>query len=386
MRMISACLAGTLLALAADARAQGPVRVYFGTYTEGTDSKGIYSGMFDPQTGTISDVELDAVMPNPSFLALHPSGKFLYAVAELDRFGGEEGGGVKAWALDADGKIDEPIDEASSKGAAPCHLSVHPRGDGLIVANYGSGTVSVYKLAADGRLDPLGVVFRSEKGSGADPRRQEGPHAHCVRFDPRGAIVIEADLGADRLHSLRFEPDDPKAPLRAIAETRTAPAAGPRHLAFHPSGRFVFVNNEMNSTVTAYRFDASSGALDEIQTESTLPEGGHPGNSTAETVIHPTGRFLYVSNRGHDSLAIFSVDEQTGTLVARGHQKTGGKTPRNFNIDPTGRWLLAANQSSDTITVFAIDPESGVLTPRGEPVRVPAPVCVVFQARPVGGR
>jgi 6-phosphogluconolactonase len=377
-------LATTALGLAAPApprRRPGTLGVFLGTYTEGTASRGIYRATFDPATGTLADLEVDAMAANPSFLALHPSGKFLYAVAELAQFDGKEEGGVRAYTLDADGKIDTKIGEYGSKGTAPCHLAVHPSGKGLIVANYGTGTVSVFTIADDGALGPLGVVFQPEKGSGADPARQEGPHAHCVRFDPSGAFVLEADLGADRVFTHRFDPADAKAPLRVVHETPTAPGSGPRHLAFHPSGRFVFVNEEMSSTVTAYRFDPKTGALEPLETLSTLPPGGHPGNSTAETVVHPSGRFVYVSNRGHDSIARFRFDPETARLEALGQTPTRGQVPRNFNLDPSGRWLLAANQGSGNVAVFRVDPGSGGLEPAGDPVPVPAPVCILFHKR-----
>ncbi len=360
-------------------RAEEPLRVYVGTYTEGTKSEGIYRLAFDSETGALTEPRLVAKTVNPSFLAIHPSGKFLYAVNEVGDFDGSHEGAVSGFGIDAATGGLRPINQQTSKGVAPCHLSVHPDGTGVIVANYGTGTVSVIAVKTDGTLGPLGVVFRAEAGSGVDPGRQAGPHAHCVRFDPSGRLVLQADLGADRIHALRFHTSVETAPLRFVGETKSAPGAGPRHLGFHPNGSFVFVNNEMNSTVTAYRLDVSSGTIDEIETESTLPEGNHEGNSTAETVVHPSGKFVYVSNRGHDSIAIFEIDPESGKLTPRGHQKTGGKTPRNFNIDPSGKWLIAANQSSDSLTVFRIDAETGALTQVGGPVEVPAPVCVVFQ-------
>ncbi|GIW86572.1 MAG: 3-carboxymuconate cyclase [Isosphaeraceae bacterium] len=378
MRCAVLCLLSLLWAGVAFAQVQESLRIYVGTYTEGTASRGVYTARFDPDAGTLLPPELAFESPNPSFLAFHPNGKVVYAVAELSEFEGRAGGGLVAWTIEADGRPGQRIDQENSQGTAPCHLAVHPNGRGLIVANYGTGTVSVYRIADDGALAPIPSLFRPESGSGVNPRRQEGPHAHCVRFEPLGRLVLEADLGADRVHVLRFDPDDPDAPLGLVHQTDTAPGAGPRHLAFHPSGRFVYVNNELNSTITAYRFDAASGTLDEIETESTLPPGGHPGNSTAETVVHPSGRFVYVSNRGHDSIACFEIDPDSGALTPRGQTKTGGKTPRNFTIDPSGRWLLAANQSSDSLTLFAIDPDTGALRSHGEPVSIPAPVCIVF--------
>jgi 6-phosphogluconolactonase len=371
--------ASTLALLAAPAAAGEPLRVHVGTYTDGdSGSKGIYRLTLDPDTGKLSEPELVAETVSPSFLAWHPNGKYLYAVNELDS------GTVTAFAVDPDSGKLTTLNHQATRGSAPCHLSVDPTGRFLLVANYGSGNLVVLRIDPEGRLGEFVQAFQP-KGSGANPRRQDGPHAHCVRFDPSGLYAVEADLGLDRVHVFRFDPGNTTEPLRLVAELKAAsPGAGPRHLAFHPSGRYFFVNNEMNSTVTSYHFYpvGPKELFTPIETLSTLPEGGHERNSTAETVVHPNGRFLYVSNRGHDSLASFRIDvdpdHETVKLTPIGHQSTGGKTPRNFNIDPSGRFLLAANQGSDTIVAFRVDPETGKLEPTGSSVNVPKPVCILF--------
>jgi 6-phosphogluconolactonase len=352
-------------------------RIYVGTYTEGTGSQGIYLVELDPEKGTLSEPIPVASSANPSFLALHQSKPVLLAVNETMKTADNPGGSVSSYAIASSGKL-TPIDTASSQGTAPCHLSIDPSGRGVLVANYGSGTLGVLGLDDNGKLAPLGMTFEP-KGKGADPRRQEGPHAHCVRFDPSGRYALEADLGLDRVHVFDFDPARERDPLKLVMEIGLQPADGPRHLAFSPDGKTVYILNEMALTIAVVHPDFANKRSETVQVIPTLPEGaGRQGDSTAEIVMHPTGKFLYSSNRGHDSIASFRVDSQSGRLEAIGHTPTGGRTPRNFNIDPTGKWLIAANQRSGTLTVFAINPETGALTPRGEPVKVPAPVCVLF--------
>jgi 6-phosphogluconolactonase len=251
----------------------------------------------------------------------------------------------------------------------------------VLVANYGGGSVSVLPIQSDGRLGPA-TGFVQHEGSSVNPRRQERPHAHSMNLDAANRFAFAADLGLDKVLVYRFDanrgtivPNDPPA-------ATVAPGSGPRHFAFHPRGRNAYVINEMTSTVTAFRYDAGRGRLTELHTISTLPQGFTGNNSTAEVQVHPSGRFLYGSNRGHDSIAIFSIDSDTGRLTQVGHQPTGGRTPRNFGIDPTGVYLLAANQESSTVTVFRIDPRTGRLTPTGQTVNVPVPVCVKMMAAP----
>ena len=357
----------------------GKVRVYFGTYTTET-TKGIYFSSLDPATGKLSPAELAAEVKNPSFLAIHPTRKFLYAVSEISDFDGKPVGGVSAFSIDpATGRL-TLLNQQSSAGAGPCHLVVDAAGKNVLVANYGGGSVCVLPIGAEGRLAPASSSIQ-HKGSSVDKQRQEGPHAHSINLDPANKFAFAADLGLDKVLIYRF--DGAKGTLTANDPPAgvVAPGSGPRHFAFHPSGKYAFVNNEMTSSVTSFAYDPVRGSLTEIQTLSTLPEPT-PGNSTAETVVHPSGKFVYVSNRGHDSLAMFQCDVATGKLTAIGHQSTGGKTPRNFNIDPSGQFVLAANQDTNNVVVLKIDQTSGKLTPTGNSIEVGRPVCVKFVAIP----
>ncbi|MEA2632123.1 MAG: 6-phosphogluconolactonase, partial [Chloroflexota bacterium] len=270
------------------------------------------------------------------------------------------------------------LNQQASRGQGPCYLTVDRAGKNVLVANYGSGSVACLPVDAAGRLEPASSFLQHE-GSGADRKRQAGPHAHSINLDAANRFAIAADLGLDKLFIYRFDagkgtltPNDPPF-------ARVAPGSGPRHFAFHPDGRHGYVINEMACTVTAFDYDPERGALSEIQTISTLPEGTRGSNlSTAEVQVHPSGRFLYGSNRGHNTIAIFAIDAATGRLRPVGHQPTQGKTPRNFGIDPTGRYLLAANQDSGTVVAFRINPQTGQLEPTGQVAEVPKPVCVKF--------
>jgi len=350
-------------------------RVYFGTYTNET-TKGIYLSVFDPATGTLAPAELAAEIKNPSFVAIHPSRKLLYSVSEVADFDGKPVGGVSAFSIDpASGKL-TLLNAQPSMGAGPCHLVVDSAGKNVLVANYGGGSVAVLPIESDGRLAPASSSIQHH-GSSVDKQRQEGPHAHSINLDAANKFAFAADLGLDKVLIYRFDgakglltANDPPAGV-------VAPGSGPRHFAFHPSGKFAFVNNEMTSTVTSFTYDPAKGALTEIHTLSTLP-GPTPGNSTAETVVHPSGKFVYVSNRGHDSLAMYKCDESTGKLTSLGNQSTGGKTPRNFNIDPSGGYVLAANQSTNNVVVLKIDASTGKLTATGMSIDIGSPVCVRF--------
>lgn len=352
------------------------VRVYIGTYT-GKESRGIYLLEMDRATGELRSKGLVAETPNPSFLALHPGGKFLYAVNEVGNFGGKKAGSVSAFAIDpASGQL-TPLNQESSHGEGPCHLIVDSAGKHVLVANYGGGSVAVLPIGEDGKLLPASS-FTQYRGSSVDPGRQQGPHSHSIHLDKANRYAIVADLGLDKLIVSRFQAVDGTLASNNPPLVAMEPGGGPRHFAFHPDGRHAFVNLEMKSRAVALTYDPDRGAFEVGPSLSTLPEGYTGGNSTAETQVHPSGKFLYVSNRGHDSIAIFAIDPKTGHLTAIGHQPTGGKTPRNFGIDPTGTFLLAANQDSDSVVVFRIDAETGRLNPTGHSVKVPMPVCVKF--------
>ena len=357
----------------------GKLRVYFGTYTNET-TKGIYLSTLDLATGKLSQPELAVEVKSPSFIAIHPNRQFLYAVSEISDFQGKPAGGVSAFAIDAASGRLKLLNQQSSVGAGPCHLVVDAAGKNVLVANYGGGSVAALPITANGNLSVASSSIQHH-GSSVDKQRQEGPHAHSINLDPANKFAFAADLGLDKVLIYRFDgakgllaANDPPAGV-------VAPGSGPRHLAFHPSGKYVFVNNEMTSTVTSFGYDPVRGSLTEILTLSTLPQPT-PGNSTAETVVHPSGKFVYVSNRGHDSLAMFQCDPATGRLTAIGHQSTGGKTPRNFNVDPTGRYVLAANQSTNNVVVLRVDTSNGKLTPTGDSIEVGSPVCVRYLSIP----
>jgi 6-phosphogluconolactonase len=267
------------------------------------------------------------------------------------------------------------LNQQPSQGTGPCHLVVDRTGKNVIVVNYSSGSVTVVPLGDDGRLRPPSCSIQHE-GSSVDPARQKGPHAHSVNLDAGNRFAFVADLGLDKVLIYRFDAEKGLLEANRPPFASLAPGAGPRHFAFHPNGRFAYVINEMQSTVTAFRFNLQSGELTTMQSVSALPTGYQGKSWTAEVQVHPSGKFLYGSNRGHDSIAIFGVDPETGMLTAKGHEPTQGKTPRNFALDPTGTFLLAENQESGTIVVFRIDAQTGLLTATGQKVEVPSPVCV----------
>jgi len=364
-----------LVALVAPAlHAAGPLDVFVGTYTSGK-SQGIYRFTLDTDSGATTAPVLAAESKNPSFLALSPEGHRLYAVNETDDFDPAGEGGVSAFTIEADSSL-RPLGQRSSRGADPCHLAVDPDGKRLVVANYSSGNIALLPIQPGGALGPS-LHVRAHTGQGPKKGRQDGPHAHAVVFAPGGRFLLAADLGADRVFVYRvdrangvLQPNVPKA-------VSLPAGSGPRHLAFHPSGRFVYVINELASTLAVFSWDADGGRLSPLQSVSTLPPGFSGDNTTAEVAVSPDGRFVYGSNRGHDSLAVFRVNEAEGTLSPVGQVPTGGKTPRHFTFDPTGRFVLVANQGSGTIVVLRVDAETGMLSPVGEPVLVDRPVCLL---------
>lgn len=355
----------------------GPLWVFVGTYTgDGNGSQGIYRIELDPKTGSLSEPKLAAKTPSPSFLAIDLEGNFLYAVGEMAEFQGKKTGSVCAFKLDARTGELTPINRQSSGGSGPCHVFVDASGRAALAANYGSGSVASLPIGDDGALgEPASII--QHHGKGTDPKRQEGPHAHSINLDRDNRFAIAADLGLDKLLIYRFDPEAATLTPNDPPSVAIEPGSGPRHFAFHPDGRHAYVINELSSTVTAFSYDPAQGRLETIQTISSRPEGADGVNYPAEVQVHPSGRFLYGSNRGDDTIAIFSIGPD-GKLKAVGHEPTGGKNPRNFGIDPTGRFLLAANQDTNSIVVFRIDPETGQLEPTGSKVEVAKPVCVKF--------
>ncbi|HOX03530.1 MAG TPA: lactonase family protein [Candidatus Paceibacterota bacterium] len=351
--------------------------VYFGTYT-GRQSQGIYVARMQSDSGRLTAPELAAAAVNPSFLALHPNGRYLYAVTEMGGAAGKRGeGGVSAFEIERGTGRLALLNQESSGGAGPCHLAVDPTGRWVLVANYGGGSTAMLPVGTDGRLGKA-AAFVQHEGSSVNPRRQTGPHAHGVYLDATGRRVWVPDLGLDKV--LAYNLDLERGALRPHDPPAAAvkPGAGPRHMAFRPDGRFAYVINELDSTVTVFRHQARVGRMVEIQSITTLPQDFSGENSTAEIFVHPSGRFLYGSNRGHDSIVAYAIDGKTGRLTYLEHQPTQGKTPRSFNLDPAGRFLLAANQQTHNVTVFRVDPATGRLTPTGQPLEVGSPVCIVF--------
>lgn len=356
------------------ARAEGG-QVYFGTYTKAGGSEGIYTADFDGASGKLGEAVLAAKVASPSFLTIAASGKTLYAVSEV---GGADGGQVTAFRILASGLL-EKINDQSSGGNGPCHVSLSPDGKTLAVANYSGGSVASYRIADDGALSaPVTVIQHT--GSSVDPKRQKEPHAHSINFSPDGRFAYAADLGTDRIYV--YAVDGATSALKRAGETVITPGSGPRHFTFRPDGKFAYVINEMTLKVTAFRADAASGKLTEIQSIGTLPEGTAPVGSTAEVVSHPTGKFLYGSNRGHDTIVVYAIDEATGQLTRVENEPIRGKTPRNFVVSPDGKWLLAAGQQSDSVTVFAIDGTTGALEFADSQIQVFSPVCIRFLPNP----
>jgi len=360
------------------AAARGNYLVYIGTYTD-KDSKGIYAYRYDPGSGQLTSLGLAAETANPSFLAVHPNRRFLYAVNEVGDYKGPNSGAVTAFAIDPKtGKL-TLLNERPTRGADPCCVALDKTGKYVLVANYTGGSVVVFPVQPDGRLGEASA-FIQHTGSSVNLERQEGPHAHWIDMSDDNRFALAVDLGLDEVLIYRFDSAKGSLTPNAPPFGKVNPGAGPRHLAFHPKGKFAYVINELRSTVTAFSYDAASGALEELQTLSTLPKGFSGQNDTAEVAVHPSGKFLYGSNRGHDSIAVFAIDSRKGTLQLVENVSTGGKTPRNFEIDPTGSRLFVANQDSSNIVVFRIDPKSGRLTPTGQVLDVPSPVCVKFVA------
>jgi 6-phosphogluconolactonase len=347
--------------------------VYFGTYTRGENSsKGIYRSVLNLDTGELSDPVLAAEALNPSFLEIHPNGKFLYAVSEAG-----EAGSVSAYKIEADTGNLKLLNKQPSGGAGPCHVSIDHKGKNLLVANYGSGSASVIPIKSDGRLEkPTGFVQHT--GSSVNPRRQKGPHAHSINVSPDNRFAFVADLGIDKIMIYKLDTEKGTIVANDPPFVKVRPGAGPRHFAFHPNGKYAYVINELDCTVTAFTYDSVVGALKEIQTITTLPDGFSGSNTCAEVRVHPSGKFVYGSNRGHDSIVVYRVDLTDGTLTYVEHETGNIKTPRNFNIDPTGRFCLVANQGGDSVVVFRINNEGGALKPTGNKVFIAKPVCVRF--------
>jgi 6-phosphogluconolactonase len=368
----------SLLLLAWTALAASPdYFVYIGTYTR-THGKGIYTFRFQPATGKLTPLSLAAETSSPSFLAVHPNQKFLYAANEHE--GPDQPGKnntVSAYAIDPKTGTLTFLNKVSSQGEGPAHIVIDKLGKFVLVLNYRSGSVALLPIQPDGRLGEA-TAFDQHHGSGPNQERQAGPHAHGGVFSPDNRFALVAEHGIDEVMVYRFDPAKGSLTPNEPPFLKATPGSAPRHLAFHPNGRILYELNELGSTVTVLTYGAASGTLSRIQEITTVPQGFSATNATAQLQVDRTGKFLYVSNRGHDSIAVFAIDPRKGTLTLAEHVPTQGKTPRDFSLDPSGSYLFAANQNSDNIVLFRVSP-AGRLTAFGQVVeQVPEPACVVF--------
>lgn len=352
----------------------GETLVYVGTYTRGK-SEGIYVYRMDASSGALQFASKTAGVSNPSFLAIHPQRCYLYAVSEVSESAGKPSGAVAAFKIDPETGELTRLNQQPSHGAGPCHLSVDKTGQFVLVANYAGGSVAVLPIQDDGQLGEA-TDFIQHQGSSVDPRRQGGPHAHSVTLDPANRYAFVADLGLDKIMIYQLDLSQGKLKPNDEPWAQIKAGAGPRHFDFHPNGRYAYLINELDSTLTAFTYDETRGRLREIQTVPALPEDFEDTSYCADIHVSPSGKFVYGSNRGHNSIVIFEIDDGTGKLTYVDHEPTRGETPRNFAIDPTGTFLLAANQNSDTIVTFRINQQTGKLMPTEHVAEVPTPVCL----------
>lgn len=338
----------------------------------GSGHKNISAFWLNMTSGTLNPIGEVAQVAAPSFLAISPNRRNLYAISEGQS---QDSSFVSAFRIDTKtGKL-AWLNRQPSGGSGPCHLAVDQRGGNVLVANYGSGSVSVFPIDKEGALGPMSAFIR-DHGSSVNPRRQKGPHAHCIVTDTDDKFAFVCDLGLDKVLVFKFDRslgslvanDPPFAPVK--------PGAGPRHIAFHPNGRYACVLNEMASTLTAFAYNRVNGVLRELEEQPLLSKDFKGQNTAAEVAVHPSGRFVYASNRGDDSIVVFGCDPDTGRLTFVERDSTEGKTPRHFEIEPSGAFLLAANQNSGTIIVFRIDPKTGHLQPTGNKAVADMPMCV----------
>jgi 6-phosphogluconolactonase len=348
----------------------------FATTTEwafvASPTKGIFSYKLDPDRVEILEAGRASDFLHASFIAIDPKGRCLYAVAEGNT---SQNSFVAAFSIDSEtGKLNV-INKVLSGGRGPCHLCVNPTGEAVLVANYNSGSFAAFPIKKDGSLEMMSALIQ-DKGSSVNKQRQEGPHAHCVICGPKSHWALACDLGLDKVLVFHFKPDDATFTCNKPPGVSLTPGTGPRHIAMHPNNKFAYVINELNSTLTAFSWNSKDGVLKELQNISTLPKGFVGGNFPAEVAVHPSGKFVFGSNRGHNSIVIYKVDEKTGTLTLVGHQSCGGHSPRHFEIDTTGKLLLVANEESDGTAIFRIDPDKGTLTQTQTTLVIEKPMCV----------
>ena len=351
--------------------------VYIGTYT-GPQSQGIYVYKFSTATGHLTPLGLAGQSDRPSFVTIHPNHRYLYAVNEINQFGGQRSGSVSSFSIDrATGKL-TALNVVPSGDPGACHLIVDHTGKYLLVANYNVASVAVFPILADGSLSKA-TAFLPQTGHSIDPKRQRSAHAHSIYVSPDNRFAVSPDLGTDQVFVYRFDAGNgtltPNEPPFA-----TVPAGvGPRHFAWGADGKFGYVIEEMGSSITAFSYDPEPGVLHPVQTLSTLPPDFKGVDNSAEIYVHPNGKFLYGTNRGSDTIAVFAIDPVKGTLKPIQYESSGGKTPRGFGIDPTGQYLIAGNMDSNNLLVFRIDRKTGRLTPTGQQEELYEPVCVMFE-------
>ena len=352
--------------------------LFVGTYTNTkAGSKGIYAYRYNASTGRLTSLGVAAETPNPSYLAVDPTHKFLYAVNELEDYKGEKSGAVTAFAIDhKTGKLTK-LNEVASRGEDPCYISLDRTGKFVLVANYTSGNIAAFPMQKDGSLAEASA-FVQHHGTGPNKERQEGPHAHFIQTAADNRFAVVSDLGLDKILVYKFNAADGSLTPNDPPAADVPPGEGPRHVAFALNNKFAYSVNELKSTVTAFTFDAGAGVLKAFQTVSTLPKDFTGQNDTAEIHVHPNGKYVYASNRGHDSIAQFVIDQKNGRVTLVHNFPIGGKTPRDFELDPSGHFLLVAGQDSNNIVVFRIDVSTGGLQQTGNTVDVPAPVGLTF--------
>ena len=348
--------------------------VFFGTYSSGED-EGVYVYELSRETGELTKLATSGGIVNPSFVVVSPDGRFLYAVAETASTGGRPGGAVAAFAIDPETFALTKINEQSAMGRGPCHIDIDATGRMLLVANYSEGNIASYPLKENGSMDPAASTIQHE-GSSVNEKRQEQAHAHSINVDPTNRFAFACDLGTDEVLAYRLNVATGAMTKHDTYATKTPPGAGPRHFAFHPGGRFAYAINELDNTMIAYAYDGERGVLKQLQVITTLPDDFTDTSHCADVHVSPNGRFVYGSNRGHDSLAIFAIDPDKGTLSTVGYESTRGRVPRGFNLDPSGAVLLAANQNSDNVVTFHVDEQTGEIHPTGHEIVLPKPVCV----------
>jgi 6-phosphogluconolactonase len=350
------------------------ILVYVGTYTRGK-SEGVYVYRMDPSSGALEFASKATGLNNPSFLAIDPQHRHLYSVNEVSEFGGKPTGAVSAFSIDSETGELTYLNTRSTRGTGPCYVSVDKTGRYVLVANYSGGSVCVLPIQDNGKLGDA-TDFVQHQGSSVNPRRQEGPHAHSIIVGPSNRYAFAADLGLDKIMIYKFDSTEGKLEPNDEPWAKIKAGAGPRHFTFHPSGRYAYLINELDNTLVAFSYDETRGTLKELQTAPALPEDFAGTSYCADVHVAPSGKFVYGSNRGHDSIVIYEIAEASGELTYVDHEPTHGKIPRNFAIDPTGTFLLAANQDSDSIVTFSIDQQTGRLTPTGHVTEVPTPVCL----------